>query len=117
MLAAGGPPERVVAEAIAQLVGCASTIRVTQPGMSKHIGSTVPAPSMPGFVRSALNARALMDAYQARPKYQQTEYLTWLHAAKLNDDKRKRLAQMLDELAAGNVFQGKPWTPPAPVAK
>ncbi|HVV84339.1 MAG TPA: YdeI/OmpD-associated family protein [Kofleriaceae bacterium] len=84
---------------------------------SKHVGSTVPAPAMPGFVRSALEARKLTDAYRARPKYQQTEYLTWIHAAKLNDDKRKRLAQMLDELAAGNAFQGAPWSPPPPVTK
>lgn len=81
---------------------------------NKHLGSTVPAPAMPGFVRSALDARKLHDAYRARPKYQQNEYLTWIHAAKLNDDKRKRLAQMLDELAAGNAFQGAPWSPPTP---
>ena len=84
---------------------------------TRHQGSTVPAPAMPGFVRSALAARTLTDAYQARPKFQQTEYLSWIHAAKLNDDKRKRLAQMLDELAAGNAYQGAPWTPPAPAAK
>ncbi|MBK9036131.1 MAG: YdeI/OmpD-associated family protein [Myxococcales bacterium] len=71
---------------------------------------------MPGFVKSALAARALTDAYRARPKYQQTEYLTWIEAGKLNDEKRKRLAQMLDELAAGDTFQGAPWAPPAPVA-
>lgn len=79
---------------------------------TRHLGSTVPAPAMPGFVRGALMARSLMDAYQARPKFQQTEYLTWIHAGKLNDEKRKRLALMLDELAAGSGFQGKPWTPP-----
>jgi hypothetical protein len=82
---------------------------------SKHVGSTVPARSMPGFVRAALESRKLLDAYHARPKYQQTEYLTWIHAAKLNPDKRKRLNQMLDELDAGNAFQGQPWTPPPPV--
>ena len=81
---------------------------------SRHVGSTVPAPAMPGFVRGALTARGLMAAYEARPRYQQTEYLAWIHAAKLNDAKRKRLAQMLDELAAGNAFQGQPWTPPPP---
>ena len=88
----------------------------TKMSSSRHVGATVPAPAMPGFVRSALAARSLTDAYQARPKYQQTEYLTWIHAAKLNDEKRKRMNQMLDELAAGNAFQGKPWEPPAPVA-
>ena len=81
---------------------------------AKHVGSTVPAPAMPGFVKSALASRSLTEAYQARPKYQQTEYLTWIHAGKLNDEKRRRLTQMLDELAAGDAFQGKPWTPPAP---
>ena len=69
---------------------------------------------MPGFVRSALTSRGLLAAYEARPRYQQDEYMVWIHDAKLNDGKRKRLTAMLDELAAGNVFQGKPWTPPAP---
>ena len=82
---------------------------------ARHIGSTVPAPTMPGFVRSALAARSLTDAYEARPKYQQTEYLTSIHAAKLNDEKRKRMNVMLDELAAGNLFQGKPWVPAEPI--
>lgn len=82
---------------------------------ARHMGSTVPAPTMPGFVRSALAARALTDAYEARPKYQQTEYLTSIHAAKLNDEKRKRMNVMLDELAAGNLFQGKPWVPAEPI--
>lgn len=81
---------------------------------NRHVGSTVPAPAMPGFVKSALESRKLMAAYRARPKYQQTEYLSWIHEAKLNDDKRKRLTQMLDELAAGNAFKGTPWAPPAP---
>ena len=75
----------------------------------------MPAPAMPGFVKSALESRKLMDAYRARPKYQQTEYLSWIHGARLQDEKKKRLAQMLDELAAGNAFQGQPWAPPAPV--
>lgn len=89
----------------------------TKMSSARHLGSTVPAPAMPGFVRSALAARSLTDAYQARPKYQQTEYLSWIHAGKLNDEKRKRLALMLDELAANSGFQGKPWTPPAPAEK
>lgn len=76
-----------------------------------------PVPPMPGFVRSALSARKLSDAFLARPKYQQDGYLVWIHEAKLNDQKRKRMAQMLDELEQGNVFKAEPWTPPPPVAK
>lgn len=70
---------------------------------------------MPGFVRSALAARNLTDAFQARPEYQQKDYLIWIHGAKLQDAKKKRLAQMLDELEKGGVFMAAPWTPPPPV--
>jgi Bacteriocin-protection, YdeI or OmpD-Associated len=79
---------------------------------TRHVGSTVPAPQMPGFVRSALASKNLMEAYRARPKYQQTEYLTWINTAPLNDSKRARLTQMLEELTKGDAFQGKPWAPP-----
>ncbi|HUQ02431.1 MAG TPA: YdeI/OmpD-associated family protein [Kofleriaceae bacterium] len=82
--------------------------------MSKSYGP--PVPPMPGFVRSALEARNLTDAFQARPKYQQDGYLVWIHEAKLNDLKRKRMTQMLDELEKGDVFKAEPWSPPPPVA-
>lgn len=76
-----------------------------------------PAPPMPGFMRSALAARKLTDAFEARPEYQQKEYLLWIHGAKLQDAKKKRLTQMLDELEKGGVFMDAPWTPPPPVTK
>lgn len=72
----------------------------------------VPQP-LPGNVRSALHKRDLMDAYIARPAYQKDDYLKWLAQAAGPTAKQKRLDQMLDELAAGNVFKGEPWTPPA----
>ena len=78
-------------------------------------GKGLPPPQMPGFVRSALSARSLTEAYRDRPKYQQDEYLNWINGAKLNDAKRVRMNQMLDELEKGGVFKGEPWTPPAPV--
>ena len=78
-------------------------------------GQGLPPPQMPGFVKSALAARTLTDAYRARPQYQQHEFLNWIAAAKLNDAKRVRMNQMLDELEQGSVFKGEPWTPPPPV--
>ena len=72
---------------------------------------------MPGFVKAALNARKLMDAYEARPEYQKTDYLNWIDKAPLMAGKRKRLDQMLNELEAGNAYMGEPWSPPPPVAK
>jgi uncharacterized protein YdeI (YjbR/CyaY-like superfamily) len=72
---------------------------------------------MPGFVRSALDARKLREAYEARPDYQKTEYLNWIDKAPLKAGKRKRLDQMLDELEKGNVYMGEKWAPPPPVEK
>ena len=67
---------------------------------------------MPGFVRSALEQRTLMDAYHARPPYQQNDYLMWINKAKLEDTKQKRLAQMLEELAGGAKYMNMDWHPP-----
>ena len=77
---------------------------------------SLPQQQMPGFVKSALTTRKLMDAYLARPEYQRTDYMTWINAAKLGDTKRARLTQMLDELEKGSVYMGEAWSPPEPVA-
>jgi hypothetical protein len=78
--------------------------------------NTSPQP-MPGNVRGALAKRKLLDAFHARPDYQQNEYLKWIATANGPTTKQQRLDQMLDELSRGGVFKGEPWTPPPPVAK
>ena len=75
--------------------------------------SQLPQP-MPGNVRAALTKRTLMDAFRARPQYQQNDYLKWIASANGEAAKGKRRDQMLDELAHGGLFKGAPWTPPAP---
>jgi hypothetical protein len=70
---------------------------------------------MPGNVRGALAKRNLMDAYRARPQYQQDDYLKWIAQAFGPAAKQQRLDQMLDELEKGNVYKGEPYTPPAKV--
>jgi hypothetical protein len=72
---------------------------------------------MPGNVKTALAKRELTDAFRARPDYQQNDYLKWIATAVGPQAKDKRLQQMLDELAAGNLFKGEPWTPPPPVTR
>jgi hypothetical protein len=67
---------------------------------------------MPSFVKIALVARNLMDAYRGRPDYQQNDYLMWINNAKLQDTKQKRLAQMLEELAGGTKYMNMDWHPP-----
>jgi len=66
---------------------------------------------MPDFVRDALDARGLMDAYLARPPYQRNDYLGWMRHAKLEATKQKRLNQMLDELERGGVYMKMKWNP------
>ena len=59
---------------------------------------------MPEFVLEALLARGLMDAYEARPPYQQNDYIGWITRAKRDETKQKRLTQMLDELESGDKY-------------
>ena len=66
---------------------------------------------MPEFIRDALNARGLMDAYLTRPSYQQNDYIGWITRAKLETTKQKRLNQMLEELEKGGVYMNMKWNP------
>ncbi len=64
---------------------------------------------MPDFVADALRDSGLMGAYQDRPPYQRNDYLAWINRAVRNATKQKRLAQMLDELRAGDVYMKMAW--------
>ena len=59
---------------------------------------------MPEFIFEALHERSLMDAYQARPPYQQNDYIGWITRAKREQTIQKRLNQMLDELESGDKY-------------
>ena len=68
-----------------------------------------PRYEMPVFFCDDLNARGLMDAYLARPLYQQNDYIGWITRAKLETTKHKRLNQMLNELEKGGVYMKMKW--------
>ena len=70
-----------------------------------------PALPMPGDVRDALRESGLWTAYEARPPYQRNDYLGWIAGAKREATRRKRTAQMLDELARGDVYMKMAWRP------
>jgi uncharacterized protein YdeI (YjbR/CyaY-like superfamily) len=59
---------------------------------------------MPDFVKQALIERGLVDAYRNRPPYQRNDYIGWITHAKQEKTQRKRLKQMLDELASGERY-------------
>ena len=60
--------------------------------------------AMPVNVKTALTAAGLMSDYEARPRYQQNDYLMWISQAKQEATKAKRLKQMLAELKTGGVY-------------
>ena len=64
---------------------------------------------MAEFVKYALLKNKLMDAYKARPPYQQNDYMLWINKAVRQETKEKRLSQMLDELKKGNVYMKMKW--------
>jgi len=67
---------------------------------------------MPDDVREALTRRGLMGAYEVRPPYQRNDYLGWIARAKRAETREKRLAQMLDELTAGDRYMNMEWRSP-----
>ena len=67
---------------------------------------TRPIHPVPPFVHEALRSHGLMDAYEARPAYQQNDYIGWIARAKRVETRQKRLTRMLDELRRGGVYMG-----------
>lgn len=64
---------------------------------------------MSKYVRDALTSKGLMEAYKARPPYQQNDYLGWINRAKRDETRNKRLRQMLDELQRGDKYMNMPY--------
>ncbi len=58
---------------------------------------------MPDSIRLRLTQRSLMDAYRARPAYQQNDYIGWITRARREATREKRLAQILEELKSGKL--------------
>ena len=63
---------------------------------------------MPNVIKKALEERGLMKDFQARPPYQQNDYIGWIERAKRQETKDKRLMQMLAELERGGVYMNMP---------
>lgn len=61
---------------------------------------------MPDDISAALEQGGLWERYRARPPYQQNDYIGWIARAKREETRQKRLAQMLEELRAGDAYMG-----------
>lgn len=66
---------------------------------------------MPAYVTEAISESGVEDAYDGRPAYQRNDYIRWIDFAKREETRRKRLAQMLDELGRGDVYMKMAWKP------
>ena len=68
-----------------------------------------PLNPMSDFVAEALDHHGLRAAFDKRPPYQRNDYLGWIGRAKRPETRAKRLAQMLDELSAGDRYMKMPY--------
>jgi len=70
-----------------------------------------PRHPMPADVREALTRHGLVQAYRARPPYQRNDYIGWITRARRPETRARRLAQMLEELTAGDRYMRMPYRP------
>jgi uncharacterized protein YdeI (YjbR/CyaY-like superfamily) len=77
----------------------------------RDMGQEVKRPEnvMPAFVREAIDAQGLGPQFEKRPWYQRNDYVGWISSAKLEATRVKRLAQMLEELRAGDLYMKMSW--------
>ena len=68
-----------------------------------------PLQVMPDDVADTLAAHGLRAAYDARPAYQRNDYLAWIGRARRAETRERRIAQMLSELEAGDVYMKMAW--------
>ncbi len=66
---------------------------------------------MTEYLQVALEGAGLFEAYEARPPYQRNDYIGWIERAKREETRDRRVQQMLDELAQGDVYMKMAWNP------
>ena len=69
--------------------------------------------AMPAAIRNTLKSAGVEGDYRARPHYQRNDYLGWIAAAKRDETRQRRIAQMIRELRAGGVYMGMKHRPSA----
>jgi uncharacterized protein YdeI (YjbR/CyaY-like superfamily) len=68
-----------------------------------------PRHPMPDDIRNLLTREGVMAAYNARPPYQQNDYIGWITRARRPETRQKRIEQMLEVLKAGNAYMKMPY--------
>jgi uncharacterized protein YdeI (YjbR/CyaY-like superfamily) len=93
-------------------------VKITGPVSTESFGRKKrPRYPVPAFMRLALKTSGLLDAYRARPTYQQNDYIGWIVRAKRAETRVKRLKQMLGELRQGDLYMNMVFRPAKKKAK
>ncbi len=66
---------------------------------------------MPEYLQETLEGAGLLEVYEARPPYQRNDYIGWIERAKREATRERRVQQMLQELAQGDVYMKMAWNP------
>jgi len=66
---------------------------------------------MPADIRRELLRRGLMLRYRSRPLYQRNDYVGWITRARRPETRRKRIAQMLEEVERGDRYMNMVYRP------
>ena len=83
------------AQLVTRIVKFCVKRNLAEASMEKNPGTRLQRPtrrprhSMPTFVRSAILQTGLMEAYRARPPYQQNDYLGWIGRAVREETRQK----------------------------
>ena len=85
-------------------------------GKSPSNAARRPRYPMPSDIVDELAKHELMDAYRARPPYQRNDYIGWINAAKRDDTRKRRIAQMLQELRQGDKYMKMPYRAKEPAS-
>ena len=68
---------------------------------------------MPADVKAALSKAGVAKDYNARPHYQQNDYIGWITRSKQPATRSARIRQMIAELKRGGVYMGMKHAPSA----
>ena len=80
-----------------------------QVGFAHSYSPTGEIHPIPEDIRALLKDSGLQEKYEARPPYQQNNYIGWIEQARREKVRDKRLVQMLDELRAGGLYMKSRW--------
>jgi len=72
----------------------------------KSVSITRPEKELPEGLLAKLISNDLLEVYNKRPRYQRTDYISWIEKAVRAETKEKRTAQMIEELKNGDAYMG-----------